>query len=390
VIIGVPKESYPGERRVALVPQVLPTLTKAGFEVVIQSGAGIEAGYTDSQYSDKGAKIAADRASIFATADVVTQILCYGSNDINGQADVPLYRRGQILVGFLRPFGSNDVVNQIAGAGVTSFSVELMPRTTRAQSMDALSSMGTVCGYKAVLMAADSHPRIFPMLTTAAGTITPARVFVIGAGVAGLQAIATARRLGAVISAYDLRPAAKEQVQSLGGRFVELPIEAKDAQDARGYARAQDEDFYSRQRELLGKVVAESDVVITAAVIPGKKSPVLVTEEMVKAMAPGSVILDLASERGGNCEITETGKTVVKHGVTIIGAINLASGVPYHASMMYARNITAFLTYIIKEQKLNLNLEDEIVRETLLTEGGEIVQPRVRDFFKLPALVKQG
>jgi H+-translocating NAD(P) transhydrogenase subunit alpha len=390
VIIGVPKESYPGERRVALVPQVLPTLTKAGFEVVIQSGAGIEAGYTDSQYSDKGAKIAADRASIFATADVVTQILCYGSNDINGQADVPLYRRGQILVGFLRPFGSNDVVKQIAGAGVTSFSVELMPRTTRAQSMDALSSMGTVCGYKAVLMAADSHPRIFPMLTTAAGTITPARVFVIGAGVAGLQAIATARRLGAVISAYDLRPAAKEQVQSLGGRFVELPIEAKDAQDARGYARAQDEDFYSRQRELLGKVVAESDVVITAAVIPGKKSPVLVTEEMVKAMAPGSVILDLASERGGNCEITETGKTVVKHGVTIIGAINLASGVPYHASMMYARNITAFLTYIIKEQKLNLNLEDEIVRETLLTEGGEIVQPRVRDFFKLPALVKQG
>jgi NAD(P) transhydrogenase subunit alpha len=257
VIIGVPKESYPGERRVALVPAVLPTLTKAGFEVHIQSGAGIEAGYPDSLYADKGAKVVADRAAVFAAADVVVQILCYGSNDVTGKQDVPLYRRDQILIGFLRPFGALDVVQEIARAGVKAFAVELMPRTTRAQSMDALSSMGTACGYKAVLLAADTHPRIFPMLTTAAGTITPARVFVIGCGVAGLQAIATARRLGAVISAYDLRPAAKEQVQSLGGRFVELPIEAKDAQDARGYARAQDEDFYRRQRELLGKVVQE-------------------------------------------------------------------------------------------------------------------------------------
>ena len=388
VIIGVPKEIYPGDRRVAIVPAVLPTLTKAGFEVHIQSGAGIEAGYPDSLYADKGAKIKIvdDRAAVFANADVIVQILCYGSNDITGKQDVPFFRRDQILVGFLRPFGSKDVVQEVAKAGVTAFSIELMPRTTRAQSMDALSSMGTACGYKAVLMAADSHPRIFPMLTTAAGTITPARVFVIGAGVAGLQAIATARRLGAVISAYDLRPAAKEQVQSLGGRFVELPIEAKDVQDAQGYARAQDEDFYRRQRELLGKAVQESDVVITAAVIPGKKSPVLVTEDMVKGMAPGSVIVDLAAERGGNCEISEAGKTVVKHGVTIIGAINVAAGVPYHASMMYARNITAFLTHLIKDQKLNLNLEDEIIRETLLTRGGEIVHVRVREFFSLPAL----
>lgn len=370
----------------ALVPTVLPALIKAGFEVNVEAGAGAGAGYPDAQYADKGAKIAPDRKAVFAAADIVTQLLCYGSNDITGKQDVPLYRRDQILVGFLRPFGAKEVVQEIAQAGVMSFSVELMPRTTRAQSMDALSSMATVCGYKAVLMAADSHPRIFPMLTTAAGTVTPARVFVIGCGVAGLQAIATARRLGAVISAYDLRPAAKEQVQSLGGRFVELPIEAKDAQDARGYARAQDEDFYRRQRELLGKVVRESDVVITAAVIPGKKSPVLVTEEMVKGMAPGSVILDLASERGGNCEITETGKTVIKHGVTIIGAINLASGVPYHASMMYARNLAAFLTHLVKDQKLNLNMEDEIVRETLLTKGGEIVQPRAREFFGLPSL----
>jgi len=389
LIIGVPKEIYPGERRVALVPAVLPTLTKAGFEVHVHAGAGIEAGYPDSQYSDKGAKIVADRQSVFSAADIIVQVLCYGSNDITGKEDVPLFHRDQILVGFLRPFGAAEVVQEIAHAGVTSFSVELMPRTTRAQSMDALSSMGTICGYKAVLMAATSHLRIFPMMTTAAGTITPARVFVIGAGVAGLQAIATARRLGAVISAYDLRPAAKEQVQSLGGRFVELRIEAKDAQDAQGYARAQGEDFYRRQRELLGQVVKESDVVIAAAVIPGKKSPILVTEDMVKGMAPGSVILDLAAERGGNCEITERGKTVVKHGVTIIGAINLATGVPYHASQMYAKNMTAFLTHLIKDQKLNLNLEDEIVRETLVTRGGEIVNPRVREFFALPALVTQ-
>jgi NAD(P) transhydrogenase subunit alpha len=389
LIIGVPKEIYPGERRVALVPSVIPTLTKAGFEVHIQSEAGVEAGYIDSLYADKGAKISADRAAVFAAADVIVQVLCYGANDLTGKQDVPLFRRDQMLVGFLRPFGMKEVVEQIAAAGVTSFSVELMPRTTRAQSMDALSSMATASGYKAVLMAADNSPRIFPMLTTAAGTVTPARVFVIGCGVAGLQAIATSRRLGSVISAYDVRPAAKEQVQSLGARFVELPIEAKDAQDARGYARAQDEDFYRRQRELLGKAVQENDVVITAAVIPGKKSPVLVTEDMVKGMAHGSVIVDLAAERGGNCEITEAGRTVVKHGVTIIGAVNLASGVPYHSSMMYARNITAFLTHLIKDQKLNLNLEDEIVRETLLTRGGEIVQARVREFLALPALVNQ-
>ena len=390
MIIGVPKESYPGDRRVAIVPAVLPTLTKAGFEVHIQSGAGFESGYPDSQYTDKGAKMVPDRAAVFAGADIVVQILCYGANDKTGKEDVPLYRRDQILVGFLRPFGLLEVVQAVATSGVTSFSIELMPRTTRAQSMDALSSLATVAGYKAVLLAADTHPRIFPMLTTAAGTVTPARVFIIGCGVAGLQAIATSRRLGAVTSAYDLRPAVKEQVQSLGGRFVELPIEAKDAQDARGYATAQGEEFYRKQRELLGKTVQESDVVITTAVIPGKKSPVLVTEEMVKGMALGSVVVDLAAERGGNCEITEPGETIVKHGVTIIGAINLSQGVPYHASMMYARNVTAFLTHLIKDQKVNLNLEDEIVRETLLTRGGEIVQARVREFFKLPALVKQG
>lgn len=385
MIIGVPKESFPGERRVAIVPAVVPPLRKAGLEVVLEAGAGVGAGFPDSGYVEKGARIAPTRAEVFSAADVVTQVLCHGSNDVTGKEDLPLLRRGQALIGFLRPLGSIETLRDIAATGATAFSVELMPRITRAQSMDVLSSMATICGYKAVLLAADRVPRLFPMLTTAAGTISPARVFIIGAGVAGLQAISTARRLGAVTSAYDLRPAAKEQVQSLGGRFVELPLEAKDAEDARGYARAQDEAFYSRQRELLGRVVAESDVVITAAVIPGKKPPVLVTEEMVRGMAPGSVIVDLAAERGGNCELTRANEIVVEHDVTIIGYINLASSVPYHASYMYARNITAFLLHLCKEGKLQLDLNDEIVRETLLTREGEVVNQRVRDFFSLPA-----
>src|SRR5579863_8528199 len=389
MIVGVPRETYPGERRVALVPIVIPNLAKGGMQVIVEAGAGVAAGFPDAEYAAKGAKIIPDRAQVFASADIIIQMLCYGSNDQTGRADLPLFRRNQILIGFLRPIGSLVTVQEIAEAGVTSFSVELMPRTTRAQSMDALSSMGTICGYKAVLIAADTLPKILPMLTTAAGTITPARVLIIGAGVAGLQAIATARRLGAVVSAYDLRPAAKEQVQSLGARFIELPIEAKDAQDARGYGTAQDESFYARQRELLGRVVAESDVVITAAVIPGKQSPVLVTAGMVKGMAPGSVIVDLASERGGNCELTRVGETVQVDGVTIIGAINLASSIPYHASQMYARNLTTYLTYMVKDGKLQMDMKDEIIRETMITNGGEIVNARVREFFKMPALAPQ-
>jgi NAD(P) transhydrogenase subunit alpha len=387
MIVGVPRETFPEERRVALVPATVPNLTKAGLEVVVEAGAGASAGYPDADYTAKGAKIISDRAEVFRAADIIMQVLCYGSNDKTGKADVPLYHKGQMLIGFLRPLGSIETIQEIASKGVTSFSVELMPRTTRAQSMDALSSMGTICGYKAVILAADKLPRIFPMLTTAAGTITPARVFIIGAGVAGLQAISTARRLGAVASAYDLRPAAKEQVQSLGGRFVELPIEAKDAEDSRGYARAQDETFYKRQRELLGKAVADSDVVITAAVIPGKHPPLLVTKEMVASMAPGSVIVDLASERGGNCELTKPGEITIEHGVTIIGWFNLAASVPYHASQMYARNISAFLLHLVKDGKMQLNLEDEIVRETLLTKDSEVVNPRIREFFSLPALM---
>ncbi len=386
MIVGVPRETFPGERRVALVPAVVPGLIKAGLEVVVEAGAGAAAGFLDPEYVAKGARILAGRAEVFHAADIVVQVLCYGSNDETGRADLPLLRPEQVLIGFLRPLGSLETIREIAATGVTSFSIELMPRSTRAQSMDVLSSMATICGYKAVVLAADTLPRIFPMLTTAAGTITPGRVLVIGAGVAGLQAIATARRLGAVASAYDMRPAAKEQVQSLGGRFVELPIEATDAQDAQGYARAQDESFYRRQRELLARVVAESDVVITAAVIPGKKAPVLVTADMVAGMSPGSVIVDLASERGGNCELTRVGEKVVEHGVTIIGWFNLASTVPYHASQMYARNISAFLVHLVKEGQLQINAGDEITRDTLVTLRGEVVNARIREFFSVPAL----
>lgn len=386
MIVGVPKEIYPKERRVGLVPAVLPNLKKAGLEVVVEAGAGTLAGYPDAEYAEKGARIMDSRADVFKAADIIVQFLCHGANDKTGKEDLRLMRKGQVLVGFLRPLGTVKTLQEIAECGVTAFSVELMPRTTRAQSMDALSSMATICGYKAVLIAADTLPRMFPMLTTAAGTIAPARVFVIGAGVAGLQAIATARRLGGVASAYDMRPAAKEQVQSLGGRFVELPIEAKDAQDARGYGAAQDESFYQKQRELLGNTIAQSDVVIAAAVIPGKKSPILVTKEMVQRMALGSVIVDLAAERGGNCELTKPDETVVEHGVTIIGEFNLAGAVPYHASQMYARNVSAFLMHLAKEGKVQLNLGDEIIRETLVTHEGELVNARVREFFSLPAL----
>jgi len=386
MIVGVPREIYPRERRVALVPAVIPNLKKTGLEVYLEVGAGLAAGYPDKEYEEKGAQIVADRAEIFRMADIIVQFLCHGANDKNGSQDLPRFRKGQVLVGFLRPLGTPKTLQEIAERGVTSFAVELMPRTTRAQSMDVLSSMATICGYKAVLLAADTLPRMCPMLTTAAGTIAPARVLIIGAGVAGLQAIATARRLGAVASAYDMRPAAKEQVQSLGGRFVELPIEAKDAQDARGYGKAQDETFYQQQRKLLGNVIAESDVVITAAVIPGKKSPVLVTKDMVERMAPGSVIVDLAAERGGNCELTKPDEIVVADGVTIIGEYNLAGTVPYHASQMFARNVSAFLLHLVKDGKVQMNLQDEIIRETLVTREGEIVNARVREFFQMPAL----
>lgn len=388
MVIGVPKEIYPGERRVSLVPAVLPALAKAGFEVVVEAGAGVQAGYLDADYEAKGAKILADRAEVFRRAEIVLQVLCYGANDRNGADDLPRMRPGQLLMGFLRPLASEETVRRVAATGVAALSFELMPRITRAQNMDALSSMATIAGYKAVLLAADALPRMFPMLTTAAGTITPARVLVIGAGVAGLQAIATAHRLGAITSGYDVRPAAREQILSLGGRVVELALETGQAEDQRGYAKAQDETFYQRQRELLGRVVAESDVVITTAVVPGQRSPLLVTADAVRRMAPGSVIVDLAAERGGNCELTRPGEVTVENGVTLMGLYNLAGTVPYHASLMYAKNATTYLLHLAKDKQIPLDRDDEILRETLLTRGGEIVQSRVRDFFHLPALAR--
>jgi len=385
MIIGVPTETFPGERRVALVPAVVPNLIKAGSEVLVQQGAGDAAGFPDSLYAGKGARIAATRHEVFKSADALLQVLGHGANDRTGRDDLPLLRPGQVLVGFLRPLGDPRTVEEIARTGAIAFAVELMPRITRAQSMDALSSMATVAGYKAVVLAAQILPRMFPMLTTAAGTIPPAKVLVIGAGVSGLQAIATARRLGGVVSGYDIRPAAKEQVQSLGARFVELPLAAADAEDRRGYARAQDETFYARQRELLARVVAESDVVVTTAVVPGQRAPVLVTADMVAAMPWGSVIVDLAAERGGNCELTRPAETVVARGVTIIPAVNLASTVPTHASQMYAKNLAAFFLHLVKDGALRLDLGDEITRETLVTRDGEVVHPRIREALGLPA-----
>src|SRR6476469_9932656 len=374
MLAGVLTETLSGERRVALVPAVLPALAKVGVSVLVQSGAGASAGFLDASYAEKGAEIAASAQDIVSRAEVLLRVRLSPPSTSAGQEDLALTRSGQTLIAFLDPLNDQSLSEALASRGVTAFSMELMPRITRAQSMDALSSMATIAGYKAVLLAANTLPRMFPMLTTAAGTITPARVFVIGAGVAGLQAISTARRLGAPVEAYDVRPAAKEQVQSVGAKFVELPIEVADAEDKGGYAKAQDESFYRRQREMMTKVVSGSDVVITTAAIPGKKSPVLVTEDMVKGMQPGSVIVDLAAERGGNCELTKADQTVVAHGVTIFGPTNLPATVPYHASFMYARNVTTFLTHLVKDKQLAVAADDEITRETLVTRDGQVVQ----------------
>jgi NAD(P) transhydrogenase subunit alpha len=371
--VGIPKETWPGEARVAVVPAAVAGLIKSGLEVAVEQDAGTAAGFTDDMYRAQGAAIVS-RPDLFGTSDIILQVRATPGD--------PALRRGQTVIGFADPLGAPDGIRAVAATGATLLSMELMPRITRAQSMDALSSMATIAGYKAVLLAATTLPRMFPMLMTAAGTVSPARVFIMGAGVAGLQAISTARRLGAKVEAYDVRPAVKEQVQSLGARFVELPLESADAEDKGGYARAQDESFYKRQREMMLKVVAQSDVVITTALIPGKKAPILLTTEMVQAMAPGSVIVDLAAERGGNCELTRPDEVVVHHGVTILGPSNPPALVPYHASQMYSKNITTFLAHLLGKEGAKLpefpiNTDDEITRETLLTRGGEVVHPRV-------------
>jgi NAD(P) transhydrogenase subunit alpha len=373
--VGIPRESWPGETRVSVIPAAVPALTKAGLQVIVERGAGVAAGFTDDAYTAQGAKLA-ERPDVFA-ADIVLQVRI-------GPADAADYRPGQMVIGFADPLGTPAAIKALSSTGATLLSMELMPRITRAQSMDALSSMATVAGYKGVLLAANALPRMFPMMMTAAGTVSPARVFVVGAGVAGLQAIASAKRLGAKVEAYDVRPAVKEQVQSLGAKFVELPLDAADSEDKGGYAKAQDESFYRRQREMMIKVVAASDVVITTALIPGKRAPILMTTEMVEAMAPGAVVVDLAAERGGNCELTKPDQTVVHRGVIILGPSNPAALVPYHSSQMYARNITTFLMHLLgkegaKQQTIPLDPNDEITRETLLTRNGEVVHPRVKE-----------
>jgi NAD(P) transhydrogenase subunit alpha len=379
IVVGVVAESAPGERRVAMAPGAIGVLNKTGVELLMESGAGLRAGFPDSEYVEKSVRIAGSREEVFRSADVILQVRGLGANPETGGADLALFRRGQTAIAFGEPLTAIEAARQLASCGVNFLAMELMPRITRAQSMDALSSMATIAGYKAVLIAADSLPRMFPMLMTAAGTVTPARVLVIGAGVAGLQAIATAKRLGAVVSGYDIRAAVKEQVESLGARFVVLEMENAGAEDKGGYAKAMDEAFYRRQRELMGGVLAQQNVVITTAAVPGKKAPILITGEMVGRMAPGSVIVDIAAERGGNCELTRAGETVECGGVSIMGPLNLASTIPYHASQMYARNIATFLKYLVKDGALNLDREDEIVRETLVTFAGEVVHPKVRE-----------
>jgi len=369
ISVGVLKETFPGERRVAITPKLIDTLTRASAEVWIETGAGTESGFPDEEYTARGAKIAADAAEVRQGAQILLTV----------RAPEPAgLHKGQIVIGLCDPLSDPELAARYAQTGATLFSMELVPRITRAQSMDVLSSMASIAGYKAVLLAATTLPRLFPMMTTAAGTVPPARVLVIGAGVAGLQAIATARRLGAVVSGYDVRAAVKEQIESLGAKFVSITLGAS-GEGQGGYARALTDEEIHNQREQMAAVLKEQDVVITTAAVPGRKAPILVTRQMVRGMSAGSVIVDLAAERGGNCEVTQAGATIVEHGVTVIGPLNLPASVPNHASQMYARNIVTFLKNMLtKEGALNLDLSDEITRETLVARDGEVVNPRVQ------------
>ncbi|HLH05514.1 MAG TPA: Re/Si-specific NAD(P)(+) transhydrogenase subunit alpha [Bryobacteraceae bacterium] len=386
VTVGVPRETFPGERRVAIVPRHAEALRKCGVELLIEHGAGTEAGLPDEIYTARGVRCV-ERSDLFREAQIIVQVRTLGANPDHGRADLPLFRPRHALLGFGEPLTALKEANDLAGRGVSFCALELMPRITRAQSMDALSSMATIAGYRAVLLAATHLPKLFPMLMTAAGTITPAKAFVLGAGVAGLQAIATARRLGAVVCAYDVRPAVKEQVESVGAKFVTLEVDAQNSQDKGGYAKAMDEAFYRRQRELMTDVLREQDVVITTAAVPGRKSPILITREMVDAMQPGSVIVDIAAERGGNCELTRAGEVVSHRGVKILGPVNIPSDAPFHASQLLSSNITAFLKLIVAGGALSLNTDDEIIRETLVTHDGKIVHTRISELLAAESAV---
>jgi NAD(P) transhydrogenase subunit alpha len=370
---------------VALVPKSVEVLKKADMAVMVEPSAGYAAGYADEQYAARGAALAS-RAEIFAQADIIAQFRSLGANPEAGRADLAQFRKGQIVLGLGEPLTSLQEGAELAATGVSFFALELIPRTTRAQSMDVLSSLATISGYESVLLGAAALPKLFPMLMTAAGTITPAKVFVIGAGVAGLQAIATAKRLGAVVSAYDVRSAVKDQIISVGAKFVSLEVEAGAAEDKGGYAKAMDEAFYRRQRELMLAVVKEHDVVITTAAVPGKRAPVLITKEMVEAMAAGSVIVDVAAVRGGNCELTQPGQTVIHKGVTILGPTNFAALAPYHASQMFSANVVTFLKHLAAFLPLDAIPDDDIVSNTLVAHKGEVVNARVREGLGLAPL----
>ena len=385
--VAVVRETYPGEARVALVPAVIPSLTKAGWHVLLEAGAGEAAGFTDADYQAKGVEIVGDRRAAFEQADVILQVRTLGANTEAGRADLELLRPGQVVIGCCDPLGNPQAVKELADHKTTLFAMELIPRITRAQSMDVLSSMATIAGYKAVLEAANHLPKIFPMLMTAAGTLVASKVLVIGAGVAGLQAIASSRRLGAVVQAYDVRAAVKEQIESLGAKFVELNLDTGDAEDKGGYAKQLSDEQVKMQQAQLADVIADCDVCITTAAIPGRPSPLLVTSNAVERMKPGSVIVDLAAERGGNCELTQADQTVVEHGVTILGPTNLPSEVPQHTSQMYAKNLATFLLLLTKEGKLDIDFKDEVIRETLATKDGQVQNARLRDMLDLEPLV---
>ena len=390
MIIGIPSEIKTGEKRVAMSPANVQSLTDKSVKVLIQANAGSAAGYPDAEYTAAGATITADRAEIFASADIILQVQSFGSNNENSDDDLALIRKGQLIIGMMDPLASPQAAQAVAAKGATAIALELVPRISRAQSMDVLSSMATLAGYKAVLMGASAAPRIFPMLMTAAGTLKPARVLIMGVGVAGLQACATAKRLGAVVEAYDVRPAAREQILSVGAKPVELDLDTGESEGAGGYAKEQGEDFLRRQRELMTEVVAQQDIIITTAAIPGAKSPILVTEDMVKAMKPGSVIVDLAAERGGNCDLTEQGKTVVAHHVTILGPENVPSELAYHASQMLGKNMQTLLELILDDEgNLSLDFNDEIVAGTVVAHEGEVPHPYMRKLLNLPELQPQ-
>jgi NAD(P) transhydrogenase subunit alpha len=375
--IGVAKEIEVGERRVALVPDIAARLVKQGLDVWVEAGAGERSFLPDTAYEAAGAKIISDTATLWHEVDILLKVGLPQERE-DGLSEIDMLREGAVLIGFLNPLAETSVAQRLAEQRITAFSMEMIPRTTRAQSMDALSSQASIAGYKAVLIAAAALPKYFPMLTTAAGTIAPAKVFVMGAGVAGLQAIATARRLGAVVEAFDIRPAVKEEVQSLGAKFVEVQLE-EETVAAGGYAKEISEASKQRTQEVVAAHIKQADVVITTAQVPGKKAPLLVTEEMVAQMKPGSVIVDLAAEQGGNCAFTEPGKDVQRNGVTIIGPINLPSSVPIHASQLYAKNISTLVQLMIKDKNLQLNFEDDIIDAACITHAGEIRNQRVRD-----------